>query len=59
MARVIAKQIQRWLGHHRASFTLDTYVHLLDEELPEGLDVHAGVPGRVTLARYAMNAPAQ
>ena len=33
------KQIQRWLGHHRASFTLDTYVHLLDEDLPERLDV--------------------
>jgi integrase len=33
------KTIQRWLGHHRASFTLDTYVHLLDEDLPEGLDV--------------------
>ena len=35
------KTIQRWLGHHRASFTLDTYVHLLDEELPEGLGVDA------------------
>lgn len=27
------KQVQRWLGHHSASFTLDTYVHLLDEGL--------------------------
>jgi integrase len=26
-----AKQAQRWLGHHKASFTLDTYVHLMDE----------------------------
>jgi integrase len=26
------KQIQHWLGHHSASFTLRTYVHLLDEE---------------------------
>jgi integrase len=26
-------QVQRWLGHHAASFTLDTYVHLLDNEL--------------------------
>lgn len=26
-------QVQRWLGHHSASFTLDTYVHLLDDEL--------------------------
>ena len=30
-----AKQVQAWLGHHRASFTLDTYVHLLSDELPE------------------------
>lgn len=22
-------QVQRWLGHHKPSFTLDTYVHLL------------------------------
>jgi hypothetical protein len=22
-------QVQRWLGHHSASFTLDTYVQLL------------------------------
>jgi integrase len=26
-------QVQRWLGHHSASFTLDTYVHLLDGDL--------------------------
>jgi integrase len=29
------KQVQKWLGHHSPSFTLDTYVHLLDERLPE------------------------
>ena len=23
------KQVQAWLGHHKASFTLDTYVHLM------------------------------
>jgi integrase len=28
-------QVQRWLGHHKPSFTLDTYVHLLDEDVPE------------------------
>jgi integrase len=28
-----AVQVQRWLGHHSASFTLDTYVHLLDADL--------------------------
>lgn len=27
------KQVQRWLGHHSPSFTLDTYVHLLDDNL--------------------------
>lgn len=25
--------VQRWLGHHSPSFTLDTYVHLLSEDL--------------------------
>jgi integrase len=30
-------QVQCWLGHHSASFTLDTYVHLLDNDLGERL----------------------
>jgi integrase len=30
-----AVQVQRFLGHHKPSFTLDTYVHLLDEDIPE------------------------
>lgn len=30
-----AVQVQLWMGHHRASFTLDTYVHLFDEDLPD------------------------
>lgn len=30
-------QVQRWLGHHSASFTLDTYVHLLDNDLGQPL----------------------
>jgi integrase len=34
-----AKQVQRWLGHHAASFTLDTYTHLLDDGLGDGLDL--------------------
>jgi integrase len=36
-----AKQVQAWLGHHAASFTLDTYVHLLPDDLadaPEAFD---------------------
>jgi integrase len=32
-----AVQVQRWLGHHSPSFTLDTYVHLLDERLTDPL----------------------
>jgi integrase len=35
------KQVQRWLGHHSPSFTLDIYVHLLDERLPEPVDLAA------------------
>jgi integrase len=34
-----AKQVQRWLGHHSPSFTLDTYVHLLEDDLGEPLDL--------------------
>jgi integrase len=30
-----AKQVQRFLGHSDAGFTLRVYVHLLDEDLPE------------------------
>jgi len=33
------KQVQRWLGHHSPSFTLDTYVHLLSDELDEPLEL--------------------
>ena len=28
-----AVQVQRWPGHHSPSFTLDTYAHLLEEDL--------------------------
>jgi integrase len=30
--------VQQWLGHHSPSFTLDTYVHLLDADLGEPLE---------------------
>jgi integrase len=36
-----AVQVQRWLGHHSAAFTLATYVHLLDGELGEPLALEA------------------
>ncbi len=36
------KQVQRWLGHAKASITLDTYLHLLDEGVGEPLEIGAG-----------------
>jgi hypothetical protein len=33
------KQVQRWLGHHKPSFTLDTYVHLLGDDMGTALPV--------------------
>ncbi len=38
-ARPQRQQVQRWLGHHAASFTLDTYIHLLSAELDEPLEL--------------------
>ncbi len=29
------KQVQRLLGHHSAAFTLETYVHVLPEDMPD------------------------
>lgn len=37
-------QVQRWLGHHSASFTLDTYVHLLDNDLGQPLQAADALP---------------
>ena len=31
-------QVQRWLGHHSPSFTLDTYVHLLEDDFGEPIE---------------------
>jgi len=31
------KQVQHWLGHYSATFTLETYVGLLDEDKGEPL----------------------
>jgi integrase len=44
-----AKQVQAWLGHHSAAFTLDRYVHLLPDDLPEpvGFDVLGREPNVV------------
>jgi integrase len=42
--RDVLAQVQRWLGHHSASFTLDTYVHLLDNDLGEPLQAAVLLP---------------
>jgi hypothetical protein len=34
-----AVQVQRRLGHHKPSFTIDVYVHLLESDEPEPLAV--------------------
>jgi integrase len=38
-----AVQVQRWLGHHSPSFTLATYVHLMDGDIGEALSIAQGV----------------
>ncbi|MDP9400515.1 MAG: tyrosine-type recombinase/integrase, partial [Actinomycetota bacterium] len=42
------KQVQRWLGHHSASFTLDTYIHLLGDDLGDALELRTGGNGVAT-----------
>ena len=32
-------RLQRWMGHHSAAFTLDTYGHLLRDDLGPHLDL--------------------
>jgi integrase len=34
-------RLQRWMGHHSAAFTIETYGHLLDSELGPALDLGA------------------
>ncbi|HYH59588.1 MAG TPA: site-specific integrase [Thermoleophilaceae bacterium] len=41
-------QVQKWLGHHSPSFTLDTYVHLLDGDLGGPLGVATPVATEAT-----------
>jgi len=38
-----AVQVQRWLGHHLAAFTLSTYVHLMDVDIGKPLTMAAGL----------------
>ena len=45
-------QVQAFLGHHSAAFTLATYVHLLPDDLPEPtfFDAITGREGGSTVA---------
>jgi integrase len=59
------KQVQEWLGHHSATFTLATYVHLMDDGLGDAGAVDAamakarrlagGTPGVHTEAENGRN----
>jgi integrase len=51
-----AKQVSRFLGHADAGFTLRTYVHVLDEDLPEPniLSSLAGRPSGADETRVAI-----
>ena len=44
-AGVNVVQLSRALGHHSASFTLDTYVHLLEGEEAPALDLTDALDG--------------
>ena len=50
-----AVQVQRWLGHHSAAFTLATYVHLLDGDIGQPLDLGLvlGAAKREQIRRHA------
>jgi integrase len=55
-----AVQVQRWLGHHSAAFTLERYVHLLPDDLSDPLDLAVEVPTRArstAVARTRRGAP--
>jgi integrase len=52
-AGVNVVQLSRALGHHSASFTLDTYVHLLEGESAPALDLAAQLDGANNGATHA------
>ena len=49
------KQIQRWLGHHKASFTLDTYTHLIDGDVGDALSLPVVLGGNTGATSDAEN----
>jgi integrase len=36
-------RLQRWMGHHSPAFTLETYGHLIDDDLGPALDLRHGL----------------
>ena len=60
-----AKQVQKWLGHHSAAFTLSKYIHLLGDELGEPLALEVELAGatdgatRVTELTQEVRAPVE
>src|SRR6185503_18678016 len=48
-----AVQVQRWLGHHSAAFTLATYVHLLGDNVGDPLDLSIELEGGNRVATQA------
>jgi integrase len=38
-------RLQRWMGHHSAAYTLDTYGHLIDQQLASPLDLSVELSG--------------
>lgn len=37
-------RLQRWMGHHSPTFTLETYGHLIDGDLGPALDLRKDLP---------------
>ena len=50
------KQAQEWLGHADPSFTLKTYVHLIDEGLGDATFLDAAVGGN-RVATHPLGTP--
>jgi hypothetical protein len=48
-----AKRVQRWLGHHSAAFALETYIHLLSDELDAARAPRGGRQRRQSAPRAA------
>lgn len=58
-----AKQVQKWLGHHSAAFTLSKYIHLLGDDLGEPLTIDTelagATPGATSVTQLARDATAR